>query len=1237
VLSDVQHFDPRLRVLFQIFAELESHGVDFALIHGEDGEWPSVASDVDIAFAAPPPTVLEPILKDIAKSSGFAIVQRLHYDVPHAYYYTLQILGEPTHFLHLDCLYDPLGINRYRLTTQTLLKDAASNEYGRHSGKQEKAIYLLLKRAIKGKITEQGLANLRNQFADVSDTLWSEVENWFGPSARADVERLLASDSPALAGPQLAKLSRRASAWFRRRHPLRASLAWCLDLWRKTQRFFQPTGIFVVLIGPDGSGKSTIAGAVLSELERAFRRTWRFHWRPSLLPKLRRSSDETPMDNVPAEKFKYGYGFSLLRFFYYWLDFVIGYWFVIYPKKAQTTLVIGERYFPDMLVHPERYGFRVPIWLMRLAAKCVPSPDLLILLSDEPAVIHARKSELSPAKIAEQIAAYQQELPHWGKSAVIETTGGAESVRARVSELILRECTLRTESRLGLSDATLQWRAFPSAKSVKLWVNDRGTLHNSFGLYHPYVRSKQLVKQVIDLMPARSQHMVFNDRPNPDVANRLVRLTRAIRRVLRDQDLVVSFLTGTPGPHQKLTAQVGNGNRVVCYVKIGKTETVGVVLRHEVETLNQLEITTSLSQCVPKVLGLEEDQDDTLLFLSPPSKPAKKHPLQLDAKDVEFLLRVVGLHSTSAGISQVFDKMGLNAYLSEIRTNNATALAIVEQAVGLLVKHFEKRDVLLTFSHGDYAPWNTLELADGNLFVIDWEYANREAPALKDLLHRVFTPARNVRKLGPRELVNELLRTGTDPALGSIFAKSGLAKAELPAYVLLYLLGQLTSRRHGTGEDSSLLQFIQYSTERAMQNAPRKKVLVSAYACEPGLGSEPGVGWQMCEAISRDSDVWVLTRKNNRDAIEWEMAKKPHPHLHFSYVDLPAWARSWKKSEGGVRVYYYLWQFAALLEARKLMRRVSFDFAQHVTFVNDYMGTFLALLPIPFIWGPIGSGGARPEQVWNHTLQLVFERREYYFKNCVRALDPLLWLSAIRAKLVIGINKEIGQRFPISLFTKHKFVSHTAIGVEQTFTTLRSQASFLDEEFRVISVGNLIRLKNFDMTIRAFAHLCEKVPTARLTVIGHGPLRASLEQLANELGISKQVEFLGQIPRPEVMALMGRSHVFLFPSFEAAGMVVLEALAQGLPTVCMNYGGPGEMVTRDCGFVVELGPSEQMIGRLGDALITLASDQQLCQRMSVAGRRRVEDHYAWENRHISIRNWYARAGVEVASRPGSET
>ncbi len=101
------------------------------------------------------------------------------------------------------------------------------------------------------------------------------------------------------------------------------------------------------------------------------------------------------------------------------------------------------------------------------------------------------------------------------------------------------------------------------------------------------------------------------------------------------------------------------------------------------------------------------------------------------------------------------------------------------------------------------------------------------------------------------------------------------------------------------------------------------KVLLSAYACEPGRGSEPEVGWRWAvELAGLGYQVWVLTRANNRAAIERGLASRaPIPSLHFVYYDLPGWARWWKKGGRGVRLYYVLWNGALIVLRDGSMRR----------------------------------------------------------------------------------------------------------------------------------------------------------------------------------------------------------------------------------------------------------------------------------------------------------------------------
>src|ERR1700692_1761816 len=113
------------------------------------------------------------------------------------------------------------------------------------------------------------------------------------------------------------------------------------------------------------------------------------------------------------------------------------------------------------------------------------------------------------------------------------------------------------------------------------------------------------------------------------------------------------------------------------------------------------------------------------------------------------------------------------------------------------------------------------------------------------------------------------------------------------------------------------------------------RILLSAYACEPGKGSEPEVGWMWATGLhAAGHEVWVITREANRAAIEGESRGQGRAGLHFVYYDLPPAARMWKRGGRGVHWYYALWQWGAYRTARRLMKRVRFDCVQHVTFVG---------------------------------------------------------------------------------------------------------------------------------------------------------------------------------------------------------------------------------------------------------------------------------------------------------------
>ena len=145
---------------------------------------------------------------------------------------------------------------------------------------------------------------------------------------------------------------------------------------------------------------------------------------------------------------------------------------------------------------------------------------------------------------------------------------------------------------------------------------------------------------------------------------------------------------------------------------------------------------------------------------------------------------------------------------------------------------------------------------------------------------------------------------------------------------------------------------------------PEEPILISAYACEPGQGSEPGVGWNFVNEMSRHHELWVLTQSDGRLEIERELQENPNPNLHFLYFEPFGWQLDLWKAKAEIQLHYYLWQIQAYFVGRRLHHQVNFDLIHHVTFVKYWSPSFLSMLPIPFLWGPVGGGEAAPKPFW---------------------------------------------------------------------------------------------------------------------------------------------------------------------------------------------------------------------------------------------------------------------------------
>ena len=124
--------------------------------------------------------------------------------------------------------------------------------------------------------------------------------------------------------------------------------------------------------------------------------------------------------------------------------------------------------------------------------------------------------------------------------------------------------------------------------------------------------------------------------------------------------------------------------------------------------------------------------------------------------------------------------------------------------------------------------------------------------------------------------------------------------------------------------------------------------------------------------------------------------------------------------------------------------------------------------------------------------------------------------------------------------------------------------------------------KNVDLLLKAFSDQFRGCPDVLLYIGGSGPKTAELIQLANQLGIAEQVHFLGMLSRDQVRAAMANAHAFVLASqVETFGVVLIEALAMGIPVVATRCGGPEDIVTSANGVLVDPGDVQSLGAAMG--------------------------------------------------------
>jgi len=396
-----------------------------------------------------------------------------------------------------------------------------------------------------------------------------------------------------------------------------------------------------------------------------------------------------------------------------------------------------------------------------------------------------------------------------------------------------------------------------------------------------------------------------------------------------------------------------------------------------------------------------------------------------------------------------------------------------------------------------------------------------------------------------------------------------------------------------------------------MNQARRYKVLISAYACEPDKGSEPEVGWQWVMHLSEHCDVTVLTRSNNRKGIEEKLAGRLGKSPQFIYTDLSAAAKiakKWMKPQCiAVAWYYSAWQKKAYWKIKEVQKKNHYDLVHHLTFASFRLPFAVTGHNTPSIVGPVGGCEEFPEELLPDRGWQI--KTKEIFRNLMTRLCAGLGLGMSKyyyADQVIASTLEMQQ-----IFSDHgiKSLVMPQIGVSGNQLAVVAKKKVAAGEIKLLFVGGILYWKGLELAVHALSLLPH---TASLTIIGSGPDESLLRKEIKRLKLTERIHFLGRKPHAEVLGLYKNYDLFLYPSLHDSGsFTVLEAMAAGLPIVCLDRGGPALSVDDKCGKVVKSQSRDETLDSLSSAVRSYIDKPDEIAIHGENARRRLLGLYDW--------------------------
>jgi glycosyltransferase involved in cell wall biosynthesis len=376
------------------------------------------------------------------------------------------------------------------------------------------------------------------------------------------------------------------------------------------------------------------------------------------------------------------------------------------------------------------------------------------------------------------------------------------------------------------------------------------------------------------------------------------------------------------------------------------------------------------------------------------------------------------------------------------------------------------------------------------------------------------------------------------------------------------------------------------------------------------MGSDPGVLYDLLRALGMYSELDITALVN--------MVNIANP-LPANIKLCPIEANF-----GGSLLENAMYTVRHYSKARKIIRSWSPDIVHHVTVAYDSSFSLLAIRgdigKRPLVIGPASYNTPLPPNLAKDIRRMRWGRswtdlwsgfgiaREDFLQTILSLSTPFrsqLFKKTIeRSNVVIVVNEFTRRAY--STIVSSKRIKVIPLGVD----TSRFAYSTPPKGKDILALGGLYERKGFQFLISAMPRVVREYPNTKLHIVGDGPLRGNLQELAKRAGVSENTIFHGFVSSSKLPFMYRASRIVCLPTLhESFGLVLLEGMSSGRAVISTESVGPQGIISNGhSGIIVPIADTEA----IGEALLKLLDDYDMCLKMGLNGRKIAEETYDWK-------------------------